>query len=80
MSARIGNETLNRNKHTKPKLATAVIALILIIGIGILSLSISIIMINAQTSGDGISGSVTAVTQMGICVVGVKSPCNGAIN
>jgi hypothetical protein len=80
MSTRNGSETLNKNKHTKPKHAIAVIALILIIGIGILSLSISIIMINAQTSSDGISGSWTSVAQMGICVVGVKSPCNGPIN
>ena len=39
-------------------------------------------MINAQassgstTSGGGID-SDTGVTQMGICVVGVVSPCNG---
>jgi TRAP-type C4-dicarboxylate transport system permease small subunit len=72
--------TLNKNKHTKPKHAIAVIALILTIGIGILSLSISTIMIHAQTSSDGISGSWTGVTQMRICVVGVKSPCNEAIN
>ena len=80
MSARIENETLNKNKHTKPKHAIAVIALILIIGIGILSLSISTITINAKTSSDGITGSRTDVAQMGICVVGVKSPCNGPGN
>jgi hypothetical protein len=51
--------------------------LILIIGIGLLSLSVSTIMINAQTSNDGISGRMSDVTQMGICVVGVESPCNG---
>jgi hypothetical protein len=34
-------------------------------------------MINAQTSNDGISGRMSDVTQMGICVVGIESPCNG---
>ncbi len=67
MRARIGNETPDKNKHTKPKCAIAVIAtilplnamfmfLILIIGISLLSLSVSTIMINAQTSSGGISG------------------------
>ena len=74
------NETLNSNKHTKPKYAIAIIATILIIGISVLSLSISTIMVSAQTSSDGISGSGTDVAQMGICVVGAKSPCNGPSN
>ncbi|MFL6420760.1 MAG: hypothetical protein ACJ71P_15335 [Nitrososphaeraceae archaeon] len=56
------------------------IFLILIIGINILSLSLSTTMINAQTYSDGSSGSKTGVTQMGICVVGVESPCNGPSN
>ena len=54
--------------------------LILIIGINILSLSLSTTMIDAQTASDGSSGSKTGVTQMGICVVGVESPCNGPSN
>ena len=50
--------------------------LFLIIGISILSLSVWTIMINAKTSSDGFSGSGTGGTQMGVCLVGVRSPCN----
>ena len=53
----------------------------MIIGISILSLSIllpapSITMANAQVSSDHREGS-GADKQMGICVIGVSSPCNG---
>ena len=53
----------------------------MIIGISILSLSIllsapSITMANAQLSSDHREGS-GADKQMGICVIGVSSPCNG---
>jgi hypothetical protein len=66
--------------------------LFLVMGIALFSLAVSTIMVNAQpypsssTSGDSnhtdtsnatITGNNTQVTQMGICVVGVKSPCNG---
>ena len=66
--------------------------LFLVIGIALFSLLVSAIMVSAQpypsnpTSGDinhtdtsnaTITGNNTQVTQMGICVVGVKSPCNG---
>jgi hypothetical protein len=60
--------------------------LFLVIGIGLLSLSVSMIMTNAQsssgstTSGVNSSGNGTSVTQMGICVVGVVSPCNSDSN
>ena len=57
------------------------------IGIGLLSLSAStIIMTNAQAPSNTTSGSSnstnneTRATQMGICVVGVTSPCNHDIN
>ena len=54
--------------------------LFLIIGIGLLSLSVCT-MTNAQASSGSASGGGrdrdTAVTQMGICVVGVTNPCNG---
>ncbi|MFL6376439.1 MAG: hypothetical protein ACJ72R_03125 [Nitrososphaeraceae archaeon] len=80
MSAINVNETLNKNKHTKPNKNAMFMFLILIIGISVLSLSISTIMVSAQTSSDGISGSRTDVAQMGICVVGAKSPCNGPSN
>ena len=52
--------------------------LFLIIGISLLSLPVWTIMINAKTSSDGFSG--TGGTQMGVCVVGVRSPCNGPSN
>jgi hypothetical protein len=55
--------------------------LFLIIGTGLLSISGQTIMTNAQRSSDstsdGTSGSDTRVTQMGICVIGVASHCNG---
>ena len=59
--------------------------LIMIIGISVLSLSIlllasSITMANAQVSSDSDNshkdGSGTD-KQMGICVIGASSPCNG---
>jgi len=80
MSAINVNETLNKNKHTKPNKNAMFMFLILIIGISLLSLSVSTIMINAQTSSHGISGRVVGGTHMGICVVGVRSPCNGPSN
>jgi hypothetical protein len=54
--------------------------LFLIIGISILSLSVSTIMINAKTFSDGFSGSGTSGTPMGVCVIGIRSPCNGPSN
>lgn len=55
--------------------------LFLIIGTGLLSISGQTIMTNAQRSSgstsDATSGSDTRVTQMGICVIGVASHCNG---
>ena len=60
------------------------LSLFLIIGISLLSLYVSTIMTNAQassgsafSSGNSTSGKETDVRQMGICVVGVESPCNG---
>jgi hypothetical protein len=43
----------------------------------------TIIMINAQessSSGNNNSGSSGTDKQMGICVIGVRSPCNGDSN
>lgn len=69
--------------------------LFLVIEIGLVSLPISTIMINAQahpssTSGGNHTGNTTGTVngtttsnetrQMGICVVGVRSPCNGNSN
>ena len=57
--------------------------LFLAIGIGLLSLSApTIIMTNAQgpsnttSSSNNSTSNETRATQMGICVVGVTSPCN----
>jgi hypothetical protein len=72
-----------------------VMFLFLVIEIGLVSLPISTIMINAQshpgsTSGANHTGNTTGTSndtstsnetrQMGICVVGVRSPCNGNSN
>jgi len=69
--------------------------LFLVIEIGLFSLPVSTIMINAQshpssTSGANHTGNITGTSngtstsnetrQMGICVVGVRSPCNGNSN
>jgi hypothetical protein len=61
--------------------------LFLLIGIGLFSLSVSMIMTNAQASSGSTTSGVnssssneTGVTQMGICVIGVVSPCNGDSN
>jgi hypothetical protein len=69
--------------------------LFLVMEIGLFSLPVSTIMINAQshpssTSGANQTGNTTGTgngtstsnetRQMGICVVGVRSPCNGNSN
>jgi hypothetical protein len=62
--------------------------LVLVIAIGLVTatmlsiLTIIMMMINAQasSSGDNNRGSSRNDKQMGICVVGVKSPCNGDSN
>ena len=61
--------------------------LVLVIAIGLvtatmLSILTIIMMINAQasSSGDNNRDASGADKQMGICVVGVKSPCNGDSN
>jgi hypothetical protein len=56
--------------------------LFLVIGLSLLSLSVTAIMTNAQapsntTSASNSTSNETGVTQMGICVVGIESPCNG---
>jgi hypothetical protein len=87
MSAKIGNEAQYKNKHAKPKCAIALIAtilplnamfmfLILVIGISLLSLSVSTITVSAHTPNDNMSSRPVGSTQMGICVIGVKSACN----
>ncbi|MFL6425698.1 MAG: hypothetical protein ACJ71R_19210 [Nitrososphaeraceae archaeon] len=51
-----------------------------LIALGLFSLSVSAIMVNAQASSSSSdnnrAGSGTD-KQMGICVIGVESPCNG---
>ncbi|MFL6413053.1 MAG: hypothetical protein ACJ71K_17660 [Nitrososphaeraceae archaeon] len=56
-----------------------------VIGLSLLSLSASATMANAQapsntTSGTNSTSNETGVKQMGICQVGVESPCNGDSN
>ena len=89
MMRKILTAGLNEHHHhiTKPEVGNTrhnkkTVLLFLVIATDLLQMTLSVltIMINAQTSSDGISGSWTSVTQMGICVVGVKSPCNDAIN
>ena len=54
------------------------IFIFLIIGIGILSLSV-FTNVDASSGYTSVAGSdsSTGVKQMGICVMDVKSPCNG---
>jgi uncharacterized protein with PQ loop repeat len=58
--------------------------LFLVVGISLFSLSLTTTMINAQASSgstsDGSSGSSGPGIHMGICVVGIRSPCNGDSN
>jgi hypothetical protein len=70
------------------------IFLLLVIEIGLFSLPVSTITINAQshpitsfggnhtgnTTSSGNGTSTSNETRMGICVVGVRSPCNGDSN
>ena len=54
-----------------------------VIGLSLLSLYISATMANAQVPTSGTNSTTsnqTSVKQMGICQVGVKSPCNGDSN
>ncbi|MFL6457028.1 MAG: hypothetical protein ACJ71G_08680 [Nitrososphaeraceae archaeon] len=56
-----------------------------VIGLSLLSLSASATMANAQapsntTTGTNSTSNETGVKQMGICQVGVESPCNGDSN
>jgi hypothetical protein len=56
-----------------------------VIGLSLLSLSASATMANAQapsntTSGNNSTSNETGVKQMGICQVGVESPCNSDSN
>jgi hypothetical protein len=64
---------------------TMLMFLFSVIGLSLFSLSMSATMANAQTSSNSTlstnsTSNETGVKQMGICIVGVKSPCNGDIN
>jgi len=50
-----------------------------LMALGLFSLSVSAIMVNAQESSSSDNNRDGSGTdkQMGICVIGVKSPCNG---
>jgi hypothetical protein len=65
----------------------SVIALSLVLSLSLISLSLSTFAVNAQpyssgsvSSSNNITSSESHVIQMGICVVGAKSPCNGDSN
>ena len=74
----------NKGDHTK----TMSMLLFSVIGLGLISLPIIVTMANAQTPPPSSSNSTagtnsttsnqTSIKQMGICQVGVKSPCNGS--
>ena len=71
------------NKGNNSNVMFMFMFLFLVIGLSLLSLSVPTIMTNAQTPSNTTSGSnsttsnETRATQMGICVIGVESPCNG---
>jgi hypothetical protein len=88
MMRKILTAGLNEHHHhiTKPEVGNTrhnkkTVLLFLVIATALLQMTLSVltIMINAQGSfGDyNRDSSGTNKQQMGICVVGVKSPCNG---
>jgi hypothetical protein len=66
----------------KGKNTCAILMFLFSVRLSLLSLSILVIMANAQTPSNSTAGTnsttsnETNVKQMGICQVGVKSPCN----
>ena len=80
----VGNHNHNHNNHHR----NDSMFLVLVIAIGLVTatmlsiLTTIMMMINAQasSSGDYNRDDSGADKQMGICVVGVKSPCNGDSN
>ena len=74
-----------KNAMNKGNNNTMFVFLFSVIGLSLLSLSASATMANAQaasntTSGTNSTSNETGVKQMGICQVGVESPCNGDSN
>ena len=77
-------EVVNHRHHKK----NMIIFLFSVIALSLVSLSVLATMINAQTTPSNTTsgtnstttGNETGVKQMGICVVGAKSPCNGDSN
>ena len=68
----------SNNKHI-------LVVLLSMIGLSLFTLSMLATMASAQSSSNSMpgsssnsTGSGTTVKQMGICQVGVKSPCNGS--
>ena len=75
------SEVVN-HRHKKKNMF---IFLFSVMTLSLLSLSVLATMTNAQTSSNSTLGTnstsnETGVKQMGICIVGAKSPCNGDIN
>ena len=78
------SEVGNNNHHLDNKNAS--VFLFSVIALSLVSLSLLVPIANAQTPSNSTSGAnstagnETGVKQMGICVVGAKSPCNGDSN
>ena len=72
---------ITRPRVDNPRHNKKSMILFLVIATALLQMTLSVltIMINAQgSSGDNnIDSSGTDKQQMGICIVGVRSPCNG---
>ena len=76
----VGPLTSSRSKYKD-----ILVVLLSVIGLSLLALSMLATMASAQpssnsvpaSSSNSIGSSDTTVKQMGICQVGVKSPCNG---
>jgi hypothetical protein len=89
MMGKILTAELSEHHITKPEVGNPrhnkkSVLLFLVIATTTTTLSVpTIIMINAQessSSGNTNSGSSGTDKQMGICVIGVRSPCNGDSN
>src|SRR3954454_18247525 len=86
ISALAGLMTVSTNKKPMNKCNTnnsaMFVFLFSLIALGLFSLSVAAIMVNAQASSSSSDnnrdGSGTD-KQMGICVIGVESPCNGVM-
>ena len=81
LSDRYHHHHITKPEVGNPRHNKKSVILFLVIATALLQMTLSVltIMINAQgSSGDNnIDSSGTDKQQMGICIVGVRSPCNG---